>query len=129
MKHASRRFAALIALLALLFAQAVISAHACGMLHGAKYLTSVAPQSAQDFDCCDGDAPGGDLVCDSHCQQGNQAPERAQLPAVMPIVGPGFEMPVPLGAAAAPQTLLAVPPDLVRDTQPPIPIRNCCFRI
>jgi hypothetical protein len=128
MKRRTRPFAALLAILALLFAQAMASVHACDVASAKAPVTASAP--AMDGDCCDHGVPPLDPACDNHCQQGKQAPERAQSPAVAPLVALGFMTATAI--VAVPDVSASPPiaaPDLARGTQPPIPIRNCCFRI
>ncbi|HEY6862755.1 MAG TPA: hypothetical protein VI319_02555 [Burkholderiales bacterium] len=129
MSRRTRPFAALFAIVALLFAQAMAAVHACDVLAPEKApVTASAPAQAGD-DCCDHDTLPADPACGNHCQQGNQAPDRVQ-PTVAPLLALGFMM---TSVAIAPAPVASHPataaPDLERDTQPPISIRNCCFRI
>jgi hypothetical protein len=130
MKHRSRSFAAVLAVLALLFAQAMASAHACDMDASGTPTTAKVASTQPDADCCDHVAPPPDHSCDNHCQQGNQAPDRAQSTTVTPLVALGFAMPsVVVASAPAPSYPTTAAPDLARDTQPSISVRNCCFGI
>ena len=129
MTRASRRIAAILTLFALLFAQAMVSAHACDVFGSAKAPVAAVATETPEGDCCDGHGPPGDAVCGSHCQQGNQAAERGQVLSVMPLVDLGFALPAPILVPAARPAFVSAVPDLARGTQPPIPIRNCCFRI
>lgn len=128
MNRRSRAISAVLAVLALLFAQMVASAHACGMQ--AAEAAAVVAGAAQDVpDCCDHGASSPKPACDAHCQQDKQAPERVQSATVMPLVVSGNAVPAIATSAVQVSFSSSPAPDLARDTQPPIPIRNCCFRI
>ena len=129
MNRRSRPFAAMLVVLALLFAQAMVSVHACDQVGGAKASTAAMAVSHPDGDCCDHGAPQPDPACDNHCQQGKQVAERGQASSVMPPVALGFAMPAAVALPQAPPAFTLPAPDLARGTQPSIPIRNCCFRI
>lgn len=126
MSRHARRFAALFAILALVFAQAMASVHACNAV-GMKAAPAATAAAQPDGDCCDHEM-AADPACDTHCQQGKQAPERLQAASAAPLVALGFVMPAAL-APPAPDGFVLPAPDLARGTQPPIPIRHCCFRI
>ena len=131
MSRRSRPFAAFLAILALLFAQAMASVHACGDFKAstAAFAAAAAAAVPHDGDCCDPATPQPDSACDNHCQQAKQAPERVQVSSVMPPLAIAFVIPAALALPQAPPAPVTAAPDLARDTQPPISIRNCCFRI
>lgn len=130
MKRRHRPFAAVLAVIALLFGQLMASVHACDVAGPGNSPVAASADVAPADDCCDHGTPPADPACGNHCQQGNQAPERAQSPTVAPLVALGFAMPGPAAVVpAVPSSPPSAAPDLERDTQPPLSIRNCCFRI
>ena len=129
MNRRSYRFASLLAIVALLFAQAMASVHACDRFTAAKMLPAATGAGHPAGDCCDPGAPRPDPLCDNHCQQGKQALDRDQGASVTPLVTMGFVMPIAIVPWRAHQGPVHAAPDLSRDTAPPISIRNCCFRI
>ena len=129
MERRSRRFASLLAVLALLFAQALASVHACDQFNGGKMTVAAKAHGHPAGDCCDDGKGQPDPLCDNHCQQGKQATESGQNASVTPLVAGGFVMPIAIAPWRATHATPSTTPDLSRDTAPPIPIRNCCFRI
>jgi hypothetical protein len=126
MKRRSRSIA-FFAALALLFAQALASVHACDGFAPGKS-AAAATATSHGADCCDHDTTAPDPACDNHCQQGKQLPERSQTPGVTPAVAMGFAIAVTVALPQSPPVIPASAPDLARGTEPPASIRNCCFR-
>lgn len=127
-----RPFTALLAVLALLFAQGIASVHACDGTGTAKLQPVSQHESSQAMpDCCDEDSSRApQLPCDLHCQQGNQTVDRGQAAIVPPVLVAAVVAPFAAPAWNLPPQPQAVrAPHLARLTEPPIPIRNCCFRI
>lgn len=125
MKRRASPLASLIAIVAFVFSQLAIAAYACetGMTH------EVAAAQQAGGDCCDPANKTPDAACHDHCQQAGKAPERsvvAGVPAAQEI-SPGIIRVEPLACTHPAQSLKA--PHLARLIEPPIPIRNCCFRI
>jgi hypothetical protein len=127
-----RAFAALFALVAVLFSQLAVSAYACP---GAASMVraAVSPQEApQDAPppCHEQPADAAPTpLCQAHCQQGDQSSDvrAASLPVVAFVVLPSWAAPVfPLHDA---RPIEAQPSLLERPTGPPLAVRHCCFRI
>ncbi|HET9652568.1 MAG TPA: hypothetical protein VFP36_10270 [Usitatibacter sp.] len=130
MKRRSRSLASVLAILALLFAQLMAAVHACEVDKPVKASVAAASDAQTGDDCCDHGQRAPDPACDNHCQQGKQNTERSTGFTVIPLVGAGFAMPgAPALAPLAPAGNPSLAPDLTRDTEPPISVRNCCFRI
>lgn len=130
MTRRSRSLASVLAILALLFAQLMATVHACDVDMAAKMSVAASSGMQASGDCCDNAQPQADPACDNHCQQGKQAPERAQATTVMPLAALGFAMPGALATTlAGPRDHPRLAPHLARDTEPSISVRNCCFRI
>ena len=124
MKRRTSSIASLIAIVAFVFSQLAIAAYACemGMAHEAA---AVQPSA----DCCD-PANAPDTACHDHCQQANKAPERTVVLGVAAPAeaSPAMPLRVPDIAGTHPAPRLKAP-HLARHIEPPISIRNCCFRI
>ncbi len=125
-----RRLAALLGAAAVLFAQVATTAYACSVPPQAA--TAMAPMA---MDMTNADMPcqeavqGPTNLCLQHCQYGQQTAGEVQFPPVTP---PALAYRL---RAPADDLLLAKPVRdhssflLVRTTAPPLPVRNCCFRI
>lgn len=129
----SRLATALLALISVLFMQLAVAAYACPTLQPAAALASIAMQSDEHEGMagCEGvvdmEQPS---LCYAHSQVGNQSLDKPAPPDVPPSVAIVL-VPVILDLGATQRTL---PPDasaawLMRDSAPPLAIRNCCFRI
>jgi hypothetical protein len=125
-----RSFAAVLALVALVYAQAMASVHACDGQAFARAAVATDAGAQPLPDCCDEEQPAQQPLCDTHCQQGKQTLDRGQAPIVAPVAATAFVLPlVVTGVDIASAPPAVHPPDLARITEPPISIRNCCFRI
>ncbi len=127
-----RKFAAVVAILGLLFAQLAVSAYACPMMAAAFSAGSAGLTGAGDEAAtppCHHQTSGGDQgLCQAHCQSGQQiAGEHPTGHAAADFV-PSFIADVPLPQIDFPSSARATVA-LVHATSPPIAIRNCCFRI
>ena len=131
MKRRLRPFASVLAILALLFAQVMMSVHACDMeAKGAAAPAAPAASAGtpERGDCCVPKNLVRDPACESHCTHAATSVDRADtVTAIEPAAQTPLAAPVLPRALAPPQRLLA--PDLARHIEPPIPVRHCCFRI
>ncbi|HWH41579.1 MAG TPA: hypothetical protein VNU21_17155 [Usitatibacter sp.] len=131
MKRRLRPFASVLAIVALLFAQVMMSVHACDMEAGrpaAPAASTAAAGTPDGGDCCVPKNTVRDPACENHCTHAATSVDRTDAvtalePAAATVVAP----PLAPRALAPPAPLLV--PDLARHTQPPIPLRHCCFRI
>jgi hypothetical protein len=128
MKRRAPPFAIFAAIVAFVFAQLMGALHACEIGLPAADAKAAAVTQAAD-DCCDHGQPASDPGCDNHCQQAYKAPERVQATAVAPLVATGFAIAFATAAAPPPASPRPTAPHLARHTEPPLSIRNCCFRI
>ena len=128
MKRRAPPFAIIVALAAFVFAQLMGAVHACDAGMGAQVPAKAAAVSPMDGDCCDHGQPA-DPACDNHCQQAYKAPERVQVATAAPLVAIGFASPVAMARKAEAPSSPRAAPHLARLTEPPISVRNCCFRI
>lgn len=128
MNRRHRLVASLLAVLALVFSQLAVSAHAC-VLAGQPLLAA----AASAHDCCaeDGSAdgnPAGDNVCVEHCHYGEASFDGGQsVPAMVGQVGSILRVDSPARAFAAsirPAWLLTTPA-----TPPPVAILFGVLRI
>ena len=126
MKRSVSRIASAIAIVAFVFSQLAIAAYACEM--GMAHEAVAAQQSSPD--CCDPANKTPDTACHDHCQQANKAPERIVVLGVPALteISPGTALRVEDTARTHPAPSLPAP-YLARLIEPPISIRNCCFRI
>jgi hypothetical protein len=123
-----RAFAALFALVSLLFSQLAVSAYACpgsDSMAGAAVSMQEAPPPCHEQPAGKTPTP----LCQAHCQQGDQSSDvrAASLPAVtfVALPSPGLMLSLADDARA-----MATQPSLLeRPTGPPLAVRHCCFRI
>ena len=123
----SRHFAALLALVAVLFSQLAVSAFACPGMDG---MAQVAAAAEETPPCHEQPSPQEPTpLCQAHCQQGDQSSDvrGASLP-VFAMVGLPAALSSRLEVRAAP-ILEAQLSLLERPTGPPLAVRHCCFRI
>jgi hypothetical protein len=126
MKRRASPIASLVAIVAFVFAQLMIAAYACEM--GMPHEAAEAQPSSSD--CCDPANKTPDTACHDHCQQASKAPERTLVLGVAALteISPGTALRVEDVPRAHPAPFLEAP-HLARLIEPPISIRNCCFRI
>lgn len=129
MKRRAPPFAIIVAIAAFVLAQLMGALHACEVGLDGKLPAKAVAASTLDGDCCDHGQPAPDPACDNHCQQACKAPERVQAAAVAPLVAIGFAAPVAVPMPAGRPSSPRAAPHLARHTEPPISVRNCCFRI
>ena len=124
-----RPFAALIALVAVLFAQLATAAYACP---GMEIMTRVAI-AQQDVPPCHEQAPAQErsALCDAHCQQGDQSPgERGtSVPAVVLVALPSAALAASVDFHDGTPRFGAQSSLLERPTGPPLAVRHCRFLI
>lgn len=128
-----RWYAAVIALLSVLFMQLAVAAYAC------PQLTAASPSGrgqvmemahGHEMSCCDKPDPAQPALCHAHGEAGKQSLDKPDLPAVHPFSAVGLA--IPLSPVVTLDSAASTPVDgawLARTTAPPIAIRNCCFRI
>lgn len=114
-----RRFAGWMAMLAMVFMQASIAAHACAGLQAMQ-------SSTQEMPCHPAGDPAPVPQCDAHCDDGAQ--NVSSPPASVPLFAASFIAQVAVVDPAIPADR-ALEPALARANSPPLAIRNCCFRI
>lgn len=130
----SRYFAALLAVVSVLFSQLAVAAYACPGFLGtpameiAVVMLDHADQHVMpDCDEMDSAQPA---LCHAHMQAGDQSLDKPLSPNVPPAVA--------VLLAPAISNLRIVPPPVLfyadaawlrRSSEPPLSIQNCCFRI
>ena len=125
-----RLFVVLFALISLLFMQLAVAGYACP---GAKVkVAEIAAMAEAGLPCAESMTTGMDEdqpnLCRAHCQTGQQAADKYELPAP---AGVG-SLPVNFTLPDSVALLTGVPvqaPHLKRTTAPPVTILNCCFRL
>lgn len=131
----SRFFAAFVAVFSVLFMQLAVAAYACPML-GANAAdgahagwTSTAGHEGMEG-CETADDGKQPALCFAYSQEGKQSLNKPPLPDIPPAVVVAVVRTV---VEAAPRFRIASPhahlPWLMRLADPPLSIRNCCFRI
>ena len=122
-----RAFAAIVALVALLFAQLAVAAYACPGVDGMKRV-AVADDTPP---CHENPAPEAPTpLCQAHCQQGDSLDTRgASMPVVSLFALPVSWRPLPAAVSIAPDVPGAQVSLLERPTGPPLAVRHCRFNI
>lgn len=124
----SRIFAVLLAIASLLFTQLAIAAYACPELASAVQAQVAAAEMAAMPGCDEADLEQPSL-CNAHMQAADQSLDKPASPNVAPsaavLVAP---LPNLLHVAALPAAGWAEPAWLLRSSEPPVSILNCCFR-
>jgi hypothetical protein len=122
-----RRFVALLGVAALLFMQFAVSAHACDI---ADARSSAAVSAAKvAVETADVEASQA-LLCQLHCTRDQQSADKTELPPVPAVLAADFSSlrPAALGPTdTAPRDVRTR--FLVQAPEPPLSIRNCCFRL
>ena len=125
----SRPFAAVLAIVAVLFAQLAVSAYACpgmgGMIQAALAADDTPP-------CHRNPVPEEPTpLCQAHCQQGDQSLDKrgSSLPAASLVALPVSWRPLPASAPIAAEAPGAQVSLLERPTGPPLAVRHCRLRI
>jgi hypothetical protein len=128
----SRFVAVLIALFSMLFMQLAVASCACsamtiGLLES---MSASADADNRSMPGCEGMDMGQSKLCHAHDQAGKQSPDKSELPNIQPFVAASLAL-VFRNIEAAYDSIAIRPRSaaLTRTTAPPIPIRNCCFRI
>ncbi|MBL8522585.1 MAG: hypothetical protein JNN20_02735 [Betaproteobacteria bacterium] len=126
MKRIHRKAVSLFAFVALLFAQFAVSAYACPMLtQGSGSQNAAVSNSVSSADEPDAAQPG---LCQAHCEDGQQNVNDSAPTLASVDFAPAFVVYLQLVDLPS-QLTTTLFPSLLHATSPPIPIRNCCFRI
>ena len=123
MNRFTRKLASLLGIVAVIFAQLAVSAHACPMQFVAMDEFPVAAASAADSSGAGDESPA---LCQKHCEHASQNINDTPQPLAFVALTPSFVVTL-LPEPAAPR--LASARVLQDATSPPHAIRNCCFRI
>ncbi|WP_420477186.1 hypothetical protein [Noviherbaspirillum sp. ST9] len=129
-----RFFAALLAMVSVLFSQLAIAAYVCPSVADGQAQHALAAMQAMsehhDASACNDMDDTQSSLCRTHCQGDNQSVERPQPPNVTPSVAVILVPEVrSADIAFRPIHTQAVSFWLTRMSSPPLSIRNCCFRI
>ena len=131
----SRFVTALVALFSVLFMQFAVAAYACPTVRAtadtALHDGWASAESHRDMAGCEGgvdvDQPA---LCFAYAQEGSQFLYKPPAPDVPPaVVIDIVRYVVDTGLELRPVSPHAQPPGLTRISDPPLSIRNCCFRI
>ena len=120
-----RKFAAITAVLGLLFAQFTVAAYACPLEPNAM-AAHVAVESSGP-PCHQGKDTQGSL-CDAHCQDGQKNVPAAHIPPAADFVA-AFIVRLPPSQPAQQIADAAAIDNTTLHHSPPIILRNACFRI
>lgn len=126
----SRFFAALLAVVSVLFSQLAMAAYACpGLPTGQAMAMAAEPDHAMP-DCEQMDA-AQPALCHTHVQAGDQTLDKPPSPNVSPTVAV-LLMPAMNDlhlTSSSPVVSYADVAALRRSSDPPLSIQHCCFRI
>lgn len=132
----SRSFAALIALVSMLFMQLAVSAYACpgiGMAMGEQWLQqdqAASVMADMEMSGCHEMDPVQPSLCHAYGQSGNHSLDKPEIPSVQPFMAAGLALSLsPLLVKSHSANFLTEDIFLAHATAPPAAIRNCCFRI
>lgn len=129
-----RFFAALLAIVSVLFSQLAVAAYVCPSVADGQLQQSIsAMQSMADqhsaADCDDMDDTQSSL-CRTHCQGDKQSGDKPQTPNLTPSVAIVLVPEMRNDDAVHRSTHTQVSNFwLTRTSSPPLSIQNCCFRI
>lgn len=126
----SRVFAAVLALVSVLFTQLAVASYLCPSMQIARAIEAAAVDHQDVSGCEDMDTAKQPVPCHDLGQTRNQSLDKAELPNVPPFAATLLVQTVS-PADHPTQSALPLPSDLylTRATAPPLSIRNCCFRI
>ena len=129
MNRALQRSVSRFLLLAIVFAQLAVTAHACPKLFSAGPAEPVAMIMAEGESDCDHMGEPSPNLCAAHCQPGLQAVGHADSPSFPPADLPGRS--IPLISPVEPPRLEFVHArhGIAPAAPPPHAILHCCFRI
>ena len=122
MNRTTRKFFSFFTVIALLFSQWVIPAHACPMQ------LQNAANMVMDVSASDDGSSDQSTLCQQHCQ--NEQKNFADLPSPLASVAlvPSFIVTLDIEKSSITPSQFVFP-TLQHATSPPLAIRNCCFRI
>ena len=128
-----RWYAAVIALISMLFMQFAVAAYACPQSTVASSGERGQPMEmarGHGMSSCEKPDPVQPALCHAHGDVGKQSLDKPEPPPVPPFSAAGFVISLPPvdmldKTASAP----ADSASLARTTAPPLAIRNCCRRI
>lgn len=135
--RSTRFVAAVIAVISLLFTQLALASYVCPSVSTPERMTmAAADKGMAGMEHCTGKtSPGMDKaqpsLCHAHTHADPQSLNKPDLPSVLPflVVGPVLSVILLDDGVAPPDTFTAILPSLTHPTEPPMAIRNCCFRI
>lgn len=127
--RSSRFFAVLLAVVSMLFSQLAMAAYACPELPTGQAIAMAAESDHVMPDCAQMDS-AQPALCHAHMQAGDQTLDKPPSPNVPPTVAV-LLMPAMGDLRLAPPLVVfhADAAGLRRSSDPPLAIRNCCFRI
>lgn len=123
-------FAALVALVSLLFTQVALASYDCPQLGQAlEQSAAMKHMPPAQADCCAPHDQQSPNLCDAHKHAQTQSPDSPAQPPVAPFIPAALvvevlprELPLPLNLDAPAAFLQAA------SSSPPISIRHCCLR-
>ncbi len=117
----------LIALASLLFAQLATAVYACPTQATAPAEMSMQMPDMQDMPGCPEANKHSSALCHAHCQDAAKSFEKAQMPSLAMVQAASLIF-FALASPPLVQPSQVFPPQFERATDPPLAIRNCCFR-
>lgn len=129
-KRRHRLLTVLFALASLLFMQLAVASYACPDIKVRN--AEIAAMAEAGLPCAEAMATGMDEdqpnLCRAHCQTGQQAADKFELPtpAGVNTLPADFTLPLTVTLLTGAQVQM---PHMRRATAPPMAILNCCFRL
>lgn len=129
-----RIITAFLALVALLFVQLAVAGHSCDVLGNAHQFANITVAADKSAHHCmtDCTGTGGEerSVCEKHCNPGDNSLDRPALPDLVASIPATLVFHVvdaylPVQSATWRSDAFF----LTRSVEPPLSVRNCCFRI
>lgn len=126
----SRFFAVLLAVVSVLFSQLAMAAYACPGSAGQVMEMTMASEADHVMPDCEQMDNAQPALCHAHVQASDQTLDKPPSPNVPPTVAV-LLMPAMSDLHLAPSQVdfFVVAAELRRSSDPPLSIRNCCFRI
>lgn len=124
----SRLIAALVVMFSLLFTQLAVAAYACPDMAPAKAAVMLDGDGQPMRDCPMHDRESPSL-CGAHAKASPLSVDKGEAPPVAPFMAAALLAVIAAPEPAIDRTLAPFEIVLHAGAAPPIPIRNCCFRL
>lgn len=126
----TRFYAALLVLVSILFMQCAVAAYACP-LPAAQTMAGSHAVNAEQMVGCSEDMGAPSALCQAHCQPDGQSLDRPVPPDASPFIATRLIAALANPAFLYQSAVTEGEPAFVlqSSSEPPVSVRNCCFRI